>query len=135
LNATAADTTLGNKILAIRGGNVIGTDKISKVMNHQEEGILQKEFNGNTTVKSNAKYKNSIILKDIQALKHIKELSNILNKLFSRYAFKGYTFAVIKPLSSFNSINFGIRIPITTNFPVCFMHISFYFKKNSSFNT
>jgi len=48
----------------------------------------------------------------------VSRLHFFLSKLSNQYNFKGYTFAVVKPLLTILSLNFGIKFPITGNFPV-----------------
>eukprot|EP01041_Mallomonas_annulata_P006820 gene6820-13817_t len=40
-----------------------------------------------------------------------------ITRLFHSYSFKGYTFAMVKPLLSLQSFSMGVRIPITANYP------------------
>ena len=45
-------------------------------------------------------------------------IPNDILKLFHGFAFKGFTFAIVKSLLSLQSFGLGVRIPVTANFPV-----------------
>jgi len=52
---------------------------------------------------------------------HVQLLySDHLPKVFKVYTFKGYGISFIKPVTKLYSVGFGVKLPITANFPVSY---------------